>query len=527
MLVFITSLFSQQIEDRGAPRHLEDIIQYEGQALQLRFNSTCTWGSLVPGTVPQEPFIHGWAFLRKGKLQTIDDQWTSLTINRDFDDSSQEFNVFTSGDLSNSDEIRWEEFIEFKDYTVRKLPNGELNLIIIEEEFRRLFIYTKEGQFIREIFNFLTPIEVDFKNDFLYVFEERGIHIMNDDDELTKSIFLDTSIQSIEWDDKRLIVATTSEIQIFNKDLELIEQIALASTKPLKDLCTFNNKMYFLHADDDGTAVFEIDETGTTREVFANENFRLKYNAIVPDNNRIFIFGQQEVEGPENQIYTSIIQQNIEEQRIAQNSISINLNAIEEIPDTFAIQVDAQGNEFPEIHYSYKFSLEVVNTSDEVIRDFLIVSNRQPGVNCSYAHIVKKYNEYTIQPNASIFIDSTFNAIRKFDEFCFYALAVNGQIDQDFSDNSTCEILSSSQDPLVLSDIKIYPNPVQELLYIESEYEIKNIQIYDVHGGKALDAYATILGQNQIDVSALSAGLYFINVSSGEGTGTTRKFLKQ
>ena len=58
----------------------------------------------------------------------------------------------------------------------------------------------------------------------------------------------------------------------------------------------------------------------------------------------------------------------------------------------------------------------------------------------------------------------------------------------------------------------IYPNPVKDVLTIEGEYTSTNI--YDVYGKLVL----TTDHQNTIDVTALNSGVYFINITTGDGT---------
>ncbi len=63
------------------------------------------------------------------------------------------------------------------------------------------------------------------------------------------------------------------------------------------------------------------------------------------------------------------------------------------------------------------------------------------------------------------------------------------------------------------SSISIYPNPVNDRLYIETEYEIEDIIIYDVYGKQQeLPAISST-----IDVSGLSNGVYFVKVVTENG----------
>jgi hypothetical protein len=74
-----------------------------------------------------------------------------------------------------------------------------------------------------------------------------------------------------------------------------------------------------------------------------------------------------------------------------------------------------------------------------------------------------------------------------------------------------------------LSNIKIYPNPVSDQLFISSENTvIERIVVYSIYGKMVLE---TANENNSIDASTLSKGIYFIEMSS-ETVKTVKKFIK-
>lgn len=87
----------------------------------------------------------------------------------------------------------------------------------------------------------------------------------------------------------------------------------------------------------------------------------------------------------------------------------------------------------------------------------------------------------------------------------------------------TARIAEGSVDYLGL-EISIYPNPVKgQTLFVKSSveqlsYSIKNMLGQEVSKGASI--------QNAVDVSALHAGLYFINIHNGDEV-ITKKFIKQ
>ena len=73
-----------------------------------------------------------------------------------------------------------------------------------------------------------------------------------------------------------------------------------------------------------------------------------------------------------------------------------------------------------------------------------------------------------------------------------------------------------------LKEISIYPNPANNLLYVESATEAGHMMIYNIKSGIEL---TQTLGQTEIqtiDISSLSPGIYFLKI--GE---KTKKFIKR
>src|SRR5690606_11669438 len=99
---------------------------------------------------------------------------------------------------------------------------------------------------------------------------------------------------------------------------------------------------------------------------------------------------------------------------------------------------------------------------------------------------------------------------------------------EDFSQNklifySNDSYLNTTDDNL--SELKVYPNPVSEILYIEiGNHEIAKMSLYDITG-KLLKTLDTSI--QEIDVRNLNNGLYFLVLESASGETVVRKFLKR
>jgi len=76
-----------------------------------------------------------------------------------------------------------------------------------------------------------------------------------------------------------------------------------------------------------------------------------------------------------------------------------------------------------------------------------------------------------------------------------------------------------------ISGIKIYPNPVKDILNISTKKSIENISIYNLAGQKVLNNAKVSNGQ--IDVSSLTSGTYVFKVSLEGGQIETFKIIKK
>ena len=82
----------------------------------------------------------------------------------------------------------------------------------------------------------------------------------------------------------------------------------------------------------------------------------------------------------------------------------------------------------------------------------------------------------------------------------------------------------SITDP-TLSDLKIYPNPVADQLFLSTKTELagKIATVFDINGKRVLNQKLSV---HQIDVSSLESGMYFLQIES-EGRIVNKKFVKQ
>ena len=69
-------------------------------------------------------------------------------------------------------------------------------------------------------------------------------------------------------------------------------------------------------------------------------------------------------------------------------------------------------------------------------------------------------------------------------------------------------------------DVKLYPNPVRDILNIEIESDIQSIEIYNIQGQKVLSS-----NQKQINVSDLAIGMYMVRIQDVDNNIATKKIV--
>ena len=65
--------------------------------------------------------------------------------------------------------------------------------------------------------------------------------------------------------------------------------------------------------------------------------------------------------------------------------------------------------------------------------------------------------------------------------------------------------------------VKVYPNPTNDRLYIETEGEIKEVIVYDIYGRHQVTETPSHRDMTSVNVSKLNAGVYFIKINTEEG----------
>ena len=89
--------------------------------------------------------------------------------------------------------------------------------------------------------------------------------------------------------------------------------------------------------------------------------------------------------------------------------------------------------------------------------------------------------------------------------------------------NFVANFVSTESIDELTASFRLYPNPVNDKLYIETETEVEEVVVYDAFGRQQL---AVSCQQSAISVSGLNAGVYFVMIKTSEGV-VTKRFVKK
>ena len=111
-------------------------------------------------------------------------------------------------------------------------------------------------------------------------------------------------------------------------------------------------------------------------------------------------------------------------------------------------------------------------------------------------------------------------------EYCFAVTAIN----ENGESNKSAEVCATTKPDAIAENVasfNIYPNPVNDKLYIETLTPALTVEIYDIYGRvQNLSNSATQQLSNSIDVTNLNSGVYFVKVRTENGEAVQR-FIKK
>lgn len=120
------------------------------------------------------------------------------------------------------------------------------------------------------------------------------------------------------------------------------------------------------------------------------------------------------------------------------------------------------------------------------------------------------------------YLDENLNANT---EYC-YTVATMGVSEESDPSEEKCATTAGESLTELNSDFNIYPNPVENEIFITTEMNVEMISVYDIYG--RIMSYKVVETQNSnvIDVADLKAGIYFVKIKTDNGE-LVKRFVKK
>ena len=109
-----------------------------------------------------------------------------------------------------------------------------------------------------------------------------------------------------------------------------------------------------------------------------------------------------------------------------------------------------------------------------------------------------------------------------------YYFLIEGELSTEYTVD--IRLASDVEDDDAIEEISttfnIYPNPVNDRIFVEAEAEIEEVMVYDIFGRLQVTEAPSHQGNLSIDLSDLNCGIYFVKVKTGNGE-IIKKFVKE
>ena len=86
-----------------------------------------------------------------------------------------------------------------------------------------------------------------------------------------------------------------------------------------------------------------------------------------------------------------------------------------------------------------------------------------------------------------------------------------------------CQSYLGVDDEILAEGLSLYPNPVSDILMIDSKLKLEKVEIYSVLGQRIKEIESNF---NSISTNYLSRGIYMVKIYSEKGTAV-KKLIKQ
>jgi hypothetical protein len=129
--------------------------------------------------------------------------------------------------------------------------------------------------------------------------------------------------------------------------------------------------------------------------------------------------------------------------------------------------------------------------------------------------------------NTSYITDTNYtDHVPDYQDYCYFVTSVfptygSGTCESD-SSNVVCAEVITGIDPLNRGGISVFPNPAKDNVIVKSDFTITNIEILNYVGQKVYSKQNVIDKTVKVNLANLTAGVYFIKVTTLEGIKTIK-----
>lgn len=134
--------------------------------------------------------------------------------------------------------------------------------------------------------------------------------------------------------------------------------------------------------------------------------------------------------------------------------------------------------------------------------------------NCSNTQLYKIYNGFHTWPTSDAWIDNLYGGHNQD--------IIASQLIAEFFE-CTSSVVSTAVVNVAPGRVSVYPNPVSDLLSIETRYALEKIEIYNITGRQV---YANLQPGFQVSTADMSPGIYFLKIETAAGTDV-KKIIKE
>ena len=195
-------------------------------------------------------------------------------------------------------------------------------------------------------------------------------------------------------------------------------------------------------------------------------------------------------------------------------------------PHTFTMEAHAEtlltlNPEEINLDDTYEGGMETLTITNNTASDVVLNDIMYRGDNALMFDTEYEFTlPYTIAVGESVEVEVYMNEVWKRELVIETELVINSSVGEQ-----TIPVTWTGEVGLVennFASTEIYPNPMNDVLYIESE-NITSVTVFNAVGQQVL----FVENRNEIDVTSLSNGLYFVRLVDNKGNTLTKKIIKQ